>query len=564
MARTPGDLLDSGELGQLDQMTSAHYSEFGPLADLMADPTIEEVWINSPHRVFIARAGVSQLTNVVLSSQEVRDLVERLLMWGGRRLDLSHPFVDARLPDGSRLHVAIPEVTATHWAVNIRKHLIRGKSLQDLALINVMSPEMADFLQQAVSSGMNILVSGSTQAGKTTLLNALVSTTPFHNRVITIEEVFELRPKLPDCVALQTRPANLQGEGEIPLRKLIKEALRMRPSQIVVGEIREAEALDLLIALNSGLPGMATIHANSARDAIAKLQTLPLLAGENISYQFVAPIVASTINLVVHTTILRESGERRIVEIAHVTGRIENDRVEIEPLFTFTDGQYERGLLDPFRLVQGANVSRMLMRDGEKSETRSSRSSRLHEKKAELSPRVRRKSKSLEDLDDLENLEDLEDAVPGVDVDVQLKEIDTGGVQRPDWAKIELSRNQEPQIRHGGISESMRRDALAPRALPPRNEARNEPRNEARNEPRNEARNFQETPAYGRRSEAFEEIADTMNTVGTRDNVGTVESALSQPVHRPWILLDDERYQGTEPQSSRSESRTKFGGGRIL
>ena len=546
MARTAGNLLDSGELGQLDQMTSAHYSEFGPLADLMADPTIEEVWINSPHRVFIARAGVSQLTNVVLSSQEVRDLVERLLMWGGRRLDLSHPFVDARLPDGSRLHVAIPEVTATHWAVNIRKHLIRGKSLQDLALINVMSPEMADFLQQAVSSGMNILVSGSTQAGKTTLLNALVSTTPFHNRVITIEEVFELRPKLPDCVALQTRPANLQGEGEIPLRKLIKEALRMRPSQIVVGEIREAEALDLLIALNSGLPGMATIHANSARDAIAKLQTLPLLAGENISYQFVAPIVASTINLVVHTTILRESGERRIVEIAHVTGRIENDRVEIEPLFTFTDGHYERGLLDPFRLVQGANVSRMLVRDGDKSEPRSSR---LREKNAELSPRVRKKSKRLEDQ------------VPGLDVGDQLTKIDAGssqraevgvggtqraevgvgGTQRPDWAKIELSRNQGLQIRHGGISESTRRNALAPRALPPRNEPRNEPRN------------FQEPPAYEGRSEVFEEIADTLDTVGNPQ---------SQPVHRPWILMDDERYQGAEPKSSRSESRTKFGGGR--
>ena len=327
-------------------------SEFGPIAHLMSDPTIEEVWINSPHRIFIARAGVSQLTNVVLSSQEVRDLVERLLMWGGRRLDLSHPFVDARLPDGSRLHVAIPEVTATHWAVNIRKHIVRGKSLNELALKGVMSTEVAQFLHAAVASGMNILVSGSTQAGKTTLLNALVSSTPYRNRVITIEEVFELKPKLPDCIALQTRPANLQGEGEIPLRKLIKEALRMRPSQIVVGEIREAEALDLLIALNSGLPGMATIHANSARDAIAKLQTLPLLAGENISYQFVTPIVASTINLVVHTTILRETGERRVVEIAHVTGRIENDRVEIEPLFTFVDGRYERGLLDPFRLVQ--------------------------------------------------------------------------------------------------------------------------------------------------------------------------------------------------------------------
>ena len=321
----------------------------------MADPTIEEIWINSPHRIFIARAGVSQLTNLVLKQQDVRDLVERLLMWGGRRLDLSHPFVDARLPDGSRLHVAIPDVTATHWVVNIRKHLIRGKSINHLAEIGVMTPAIAQFLIRAVHEGLNILVSGSTQAGKTTLLNALVSATPPHSRVITIEEVFELKPQLPDCVALQTRQANLQGEGEIPLRKLIKEALRMRPSHLVVGEIREAEALDLLIALNSGLPGMATIHANSARDAIAKLQILPLLAGENISYQFVAPIVAATIDLIVHTTILQGSGERRIVEIAHVTGRVENDRAEIEHIYNFRNGVYEVGLGDPLRVFTSAN-----------------------------------------------------------------------------------------------------------------------------------------------------------------------------------------------------------------
>lgn len=331
-------------------------NEFGPLAGLMADPTIEEVWINSPHRIFIARAGVSQLTNLVLKQQDVRDLVERLLMWGGRRLDLSHPFVDARLPDGSRLHVAIPDVTATHWAVNIRKHLIRGKSLSNLAELGVMTPAIAQYLTRAVQAGLNILVSGSTQAGKTTLLNALVSATPFQSRVITIEEVFELKPQLPDCVALQTRQANLQGEGEIPLRKLIKEALRMRPSHLVVGEIREAEALDLLIALNSGLPGMATIHANSARDAIGKLQTLPLLAGENISYQFVAPLVASTIDLIVHTTILPQSGERRIVEIAYVTGRIENDRAETEPLYTYRHGIYEAGLGDPNRIFNSPNA----------------------------------------------------------------------------------------------------------------------------------------------------------------------------------------------------------------
>jgi pilus assembly protein CpaF len=318
----------------------------------MSDPTVEEIWINSPHRIFIARGGMSQLTNMVLKEEDIRDLVERLLMWGGRRLDLSHPFVDARLPDGSRLHVAIPDVTAMHWAVNIRKHLIRSKSLSNLAELGVMTPEIANYLSRAVGAGMNLLVSGSTQAGKTTLLNALVGAVPLHSRVITIEEVFELKPQLPDCIALQTRQANLQGEGEIPLRKLIKEALRMRPSHLVVGEIREAEALDLLIALNSGLPGMATIHANSARDAIAKLQTLPLLAGENITFQFIAPLVATTIDLIVHTTILQGTGERRIVEISHVTGRTEGDRAEIETLFIFRDGKYESGLGDPNRIFK--------------------------------------------------------------------------------------------------------------------------------------------------------------------------------------------------------------------
>ena len=325
------------------------FETFGPLQYLMEDPEIEEVWINSPNRIFVARRGVSELTNLTLTFDEVRNLVERLLMWGGRRLDLSHPFVDARLPDGSRLHVAIPEITAQYWAVNIRKHLIRGKSLEELAKLSVMSDEVCEFLITCVEAGLNILVSGSTQAGKTTLLNALVSAVPLKSRVITIEEVFELRPRLPDCVALQTKPANLQGEGEVPLRRLIKEALRMRPSQIVVGEIREAESLDLLIALNSGLPGMATIHANSAKDAISKLQTLPLLAGENISHKFIAPVVAAAIDLVIHLSIAPD-GVRRIMEVAHVTGRIELDRVETEMLYKYSGSEnlaYEKGLTNP-------------------------------------------------------------------------------------------------------------------------------------------------------------------------------------------------------------------------
>ena len=244
---------------------------FGAIAPFMSDPTIEEIWINSPERIFIARNGRSELTNLLLTSDDVRNIVERALMWSGRRLDLSHPFVDARLPDGSRLHVVIPEITAQHWAVNIRKHLMRNSSVKDLVDLGVMTPEIGTALTYCVQAGLNILVSGGTQAGKTTVLNALAGAVPRSERVVTIEEVFELSPQLPDVVQMQTRSANLQGEGEIPLRRLIKESLRMRPSRIIVGEVREAEALDLLIALNSGLPGMGTLHANSPRDAIGFL-----------------------------------------------------------------------------------------------------------------------------------------------------------------------------------------------------------------------------------------------------------------------------------------------------
>lgn len=316
---------------------------FGPIAELMSDPTVEEIWINSPQRIFVARNGKSQLINLVLTSDSVRQLIDRALIWSGRRLDLSQPFVDARLPDGSRLHVAIPEITAEHWAVNIRKHLMRQKSIHDLASMGVMSEEIATELSNAVKSGMNILVSGGTQAGKTTLLNALIAEIPRTQRVITIEEVFELQPMVPDLVQMQTRSSNLQGTGAISLRQLIKEALRMRPSRIIVGEVREAEALDLLLALNSGLPGMGTLHANSARDAITKLQTLPLLAGENISHKFIAPTVASAIDLVVQVS-LAIDGSRKLIEIVRVTGRYENDRAEVETLWRWNGNSYERGL----------------------------------------------------------------------------------------------------------------------------------------------------------------------------------------------------------------------------
>jgi pilus assembly protein CpaF len=256
---------------------------------------------------------------------------------------VSNPFVDARLPDGSRLHVAIPEVTATHWAVNVRKHLNYVNSLTDLLEVGSINEEILEILVSAIKSNLNILVSGGTQAGKTTFLNALISQISPGERVITIEEVFELKPNLPDWIALQTRNANLEGEGEISLRRLIKESLRMRPSRIIVGEVREAEALDLLIALNSGLPGMATVHANSARGAISKLQLLPLLAGENIAQSFVTPTIASCIDVVVQCS-LDIAGVRRVVEVAFVTGRSEEGVIEVETLFKWDGAKYVKGL----------------------------------------------------------------------------------------------------------------------------------------------------------------------------------------------------------------------------
>jgi pilus assembly protein CpaF len=304
----------------------------GPLQKFLDDPDVEEIWINEPSRVFVARHGVPELTTTILTPGQVRSLVERMLKSSGRRVDLSTPFVDAMLPDGSRLHVAIPDVTRQHWAVNIRKFVVKATHLEDLVSLGTLTPQAARFLDAAVASGLNVLVSGGTQAGKTTLLNCLTAAVPARERVVTCEEVFELKVPLPDVVGLQCRQPNLEGAGEIKLRRLVKEALRMRPSRIVVGEVRQEESLDLLIALNSGLPGMCTLHANSAREAVTKMCTLPLLAGENVGHAFVVPTVASCIDLVVHAETTAD-GRRRVREVLAVPGRVEGSVVETADVF---------------------------------------------------------------------------------------------------------------------------------------------------------------------------------------------------------------------------------------
>lgn len=314
----------------------------GPLQPYLDDPSVEEIWINEPSRVFVARRGRSELTSTILSDQQVEDLVERMLRASGRRVDLSAPFVDAALSDGSRLHVAIPDITRRHWAVNIRKFVVAADHLEDLVHLGTLTPQAARFLSAATAAGLNIVVAGGTQAGKTTLLNCLASAIPPHERVVTCEEVFELKVPLRDVAAMQCRQPSLEGAGEIPLRRLVKEALRMRPSRLLVGEVRQEESLDLLIALNSGLPGMATVHANSAREAVTKLCTLPLLAGPNVDSRFVVPTVASSIDLVVHLA-LDADGARRVREVVALPGRAEGDIVEVADIFTTQAGTLVRG-----------------------------------------------------------------------------------------------------------------------------------------------------------------------------------------------------------------------------
>jgi pilus assembly protein CpaF len=301
--------------------------------DLIQDETVEEIWINGPGHIFVARNGISELTSVVLSENEIIVLVEQLLRNTGRRLDISHPFVDATLPDGSRLHAVIPEITKKWPAINIRKFGSTTPNLEFLVEKQMLDSQTANLLKEIVGNSKNLLISGTTGAGKTTFLSSLLNSLPANIRIITCEEVFELKLKSSDWVALQTREMNLESEGEVSLRRLIREALRMRPDRLVLGEVRQAEALDLLIALNSGMSGMATIHANSAREAINKLMLLPLLGGPNIQAEFVKKTVGQVIDFAVHLE-RNQAGFRQVAEIIEISNDSLKDNIKINSIYT--------------------------------------------------------------------------------------------------------------------------------------------------------------------------------------------------------------------------------------
>jgi len=321
-----------------ERQVIAALSGFGALDAYLSDDTVEELWINAPDRIFVARAGRPERVPLQLSETEVRELVERMLHSAGRRIDLSQPVVDASLRDGSRLHVVIPTVARRHWLVNIRRFLPSYRGLDDLVAAGSLDETAAGLLRRAMADGLSVIVSGATHAGKTTMLSALLAASPPDHRIVTVEETFELAVDAPDLVAMQGRQPSLEGTGEITLRRLVREALRMRPERIVVGEVRDAEALDLVLALNTGVPCAATVHANSARDALGKLAMLPLLAGRNIDRGFIAPAIASGVDLVVHCERLRD-GTRRIAEIAAPTGAVTDESIGTEAIWTPQAGQ---------------------------------------------------------------------------------------------------------------------------------------------------------------------------------------------------------------------------------
>jgi pilus assembly protein CpaF len=311
----------------------ASVSGFGALQPFLDDPEIEEIWLNGPESIHIARGGIAERIELRLTDAALRDLVERMLQSTGRRVDISQPFVDASLPDGSRLHVAIADVVRGSWSVNIRKFLPRFRTLDALVENEALTAELGDLLRAAMRAGKSVVVSGATHAGKTTFLGALLASCSDHQRIITVEETFELAVQGPDVVSLQGRQASLEGTGEITLRRLVKEALRMRPDRLVVGEVRDAEALDLVLALNTGVPGAATVHANSAAEALDKLTLLPLLAGRNIDRSFIVPALAGAVDLVVHCG-RGDDGVRRVEEVIAPTGEVIDGRIVAREVYT--------------------------------------------------------------------------------------------------------------------------------------------------------------------------------------------------------------------------------------
>ncbi|WP_313885430.1 CpaF family protein [Desulfallas sp. Bu1-1] len=308
---------------------------YGPITPLLNDPGISEVMVNGPDMVFIERKGNLELTDIKFRDNDhVLNIIEKIVAPIGRRVDESSPMVDARLPDGSRVNVIIPPLSLTGPSITIRKFFKDPLTVEDLIKLGTMTAEMAEFLEACVKARLNIVVSGGTGSGKTTMLNVLSSFIPDNERIITIEDSAELQLRKRHLITLESRPPNIEGKGAVTIRDLVRNCLRMRPDRIVVGEVRSGEALDMLQAMNTGHDGsLTTGHANSPRDMLSRLETMVLMAGMEIPVRAIREQIASAIDLIIHQGRMRD-GTRKITHITEVQG-MEGDVITLQDLFVF-------------------------------------------------------------------------------------------------------------------------------------------------------------------------------------------------------------------------------------
>ena len=307
----------------------------GPLERPLADETVTEIMINGPFDVWVEREGRLFETSVQFTDEShLRRVINKIVAQVGRRIDESSPMVDARLPDGSRVNAVLPPLSLSGPLVTIRKFSKRRLDLDDIVRLGTLTPETVDFLERCVRAELNVLVCGGTGTGKTTLLNAMSTAIPDRDRIITIEDAAELRLNQRHVLRLEARPKNIEGEGEIPIRSLVRNALRMRPDRIIVGEVRGAEALDMLQAMNTGHDGsLCTVHANSPRDALSRIETMVLMAGYDLPVRAIRQHLASALDLIIHLERLQD-GSRRVTAITEVQ-RMESDVITLQNMFEF-------------------------------------------------------------------------------------------------------------------------------------------------------------------------------------------------------------------------------------
>ncbi|MGH2379614.1 MAG: CpaF family protein [Candidatus Limnocylindria bacterium] len=315
----------------------------GPLEPLLRDETLTEVMVNGPQQVYIERDGRLELTNVTFQNDEhVMKIIQRIIAPIGRRVDESSPMVDARLADGSRVNAIIPPLSLVGPVITIRKFSATPYTVDDLIRFGTATPEMFEFLEACVKARLNVFVAGGTGSGKTTMLNILSSFIPDDERIVTIEDAAELQLRQEHVITLEARPSNIEGKGAIPIRELVRNALRMRPDRIVVGECRAGEALDMLQAMNTGHDGsMSTGHANTPRDMLSRLETMVLMAGMDLPLRAIREQIASAVDLIVHQNRLKD-GSRKIVNITEVQG-MEGDVIVMQDVFVFEQTGVEEG-----------------------------------------------------------------------------------------------------------------------------------------------------------------------------------------------------------------------------